>query len=89
MLAPASNHKSTLLLGRARIHVAAAVEVVVDLGRRADHAPVQEDIEGGGLQVLFSQRAGAVVLPEHREQKRRDDGIDIDAEHVAASRRSS
>ena len=42
----------------ARVHVPAAVHVVVDLRRAAEHAPVQEDGKGGGLQ----RRSGNLPL---------------------------
>ena len=48
----------------AGVHVAAAVEVVVDLGGGADHAAVEEDGEGRGLEVAFAQPASLVVGPE-------------------------
>jgi hypothetical protein len=77
------NHEPTLLLRRARIHVAAAIEVVVDFRRRADHPAIEEHIEARGLQVFFAQNARAIVLPKNSEQERCDHRIDVDAEHVA------
>src|SRR5271170_7168698 len=40
-----SNHEGALLLRRTGVHVAAAVEVIVDLGGRTDHAAVKENVE--------------------------------------------
>src|SRR5436190_24325603 len=69
--------------GRARIHVSAAVQVIVDLGGAAGHARVQETREGGCLQVAFADLAGAQGLPKHLEQQRGNDRIDVNAVHIA------
>src|SRR5271156_2164795 len=63
-----SNHEGAMLLRRAGGHVAAPVQVIVDLGGGADHAAVEEDVEGRGLQILLSERARLKVLPKDREQ---------------------
>src|ERR1700693_3160280 len=78
-----SHYETALLQRRARVHVAAAVEVVVDLGRGADHAAIEEYVEGGRFQVLVGKRPGAIVLPQDGEQQRRNDGVDVDAKYVA------
>jgi iron(III) transport system substrate-binding protein len=71
--------------GRGRgagVHVAPPVQVVVDLGRRADHPAVEEDGEGRGLEVALAQPPGPVVGPEQVEHQRRDHRVDVDAEDV-------
>ena len=50
--------ESAMLLRRASIDVAAAVEVIVDFGGSADHAAVEKHVEGSGLQVPLAERAG-------------------------------
>src|SRR5258707_6824984 len=42
-----SSHESTLGRERARVHVATAVQMVIDLGRTSEHARVEEDRAGG------------------------------------------
>ncbi len=51
------NHECALLLWRARIHVATAIEVIVDFRCCADHATIEEHIECRRLQVSFAQSA--------------------------------
>ena len=57
--------------------------MVVDLGRAAEHAGIQEDREGRGFQFAFPDRAGLQRLPEHLEQQRRDHRVDVHAVGVA------
>src|SRR6266568_5854688 len=45
-------HELTLRGRRSRIHVAAAVDVVVDLGGAAEHPAIEEDRERAGFQRL-------------------------------------
>lgn len=59
-----SHDEAALLNRRAGIHVPAAVDVVVDLSSRADHAPIKEDRERGVFEFGFSQCLAFVVLPE-------------------------
>ena len=49
-------HKRALRRRRAGIHVAATIDVVVDLAGAADHAAEQEGGEGGGLQRGLARR---------------------------------
>src|SRR4029450_12036362 len=58
-------------------------KVIVNLRRGSDHATVKEHVEGRRLQILLGQSTRTIVLPENGEQQRRDNGIDVDAEHVA------
>jgi NAD(P)-dependent dehydrogenase (short-subunit alcohol dehydrogenase family) len=51
-----SNHECASLLRRPGVHIATAVEVIIDFGGGADHAAVKEDDEGRGLEVVFSER---------------------------------
>jgi NAD(P)-dependent dehydrogenase (short-subunit alcohol dehydrogenase family) len=51
-----SNHECASLLRRPGVHIATAVEVIIDFGGGADHAAVKEDVEGRGLEVVFSER---------------------------------
>src|SRR4249919_2934947 len=44
----------------ARIHVATAVEVIVDLGSAADHPPIEEHCECCCLEITFPKRAALV-----------------------------
>src|SRR5208282_1092426 len=80
-----SHDKRALLLGRPSIHVPPPIEVVIDLRGGADHAAVKEHVEGSRLQVLFGERACAIVLPEDREKQSGNDRIDVDAENIARS----
>ncbi len=49
---------------RARVHVPAPIEVVVDFRRRTDHPPEQEDGEGGGFQAAVGGiLPGLMILP--------------------------
>ena len=68
--------------GCARIHVATAVEVIVDLRGAADHSAIEEYRECRRLEITFPERSALVVLPQQRKQERRYHGVDIDAEHI-------
>ena len=46
-----SGHVLAFGCGRPRVHVAAAVEVVVDLGSAAEHAGIEEDRERARLEA--------------------------------------
>src|SRR5215468_2091207 len=70
---------------RARIHVATAVEVIVDLGSTADHSPIKEYRECRRLEITFPERSALVVLPQHGKQERCYHGVDVDAKHIGRS----
>src|SRR5262249_15141364 len=78
-----SDDERTPFLRCTCIHVSAAIEMIVDLGGGTDHAAVEKYIEGRRLKVAYRKSAGAVVLPEDRQQQGGDHRIDIDAEDVA------
>ena len=81
----AHSFKTQLALGRrgSRVHVPAAVEVVVDLGSASEHAGIKEDRERARLESLLGQFTVAVGLPQHLEEQSRDHCIDIDAVDIA------
>src|SRR4029077_19034652 len=66
----------------ARIHVATAVEVIINLGSAADHPAVEEHRECCRLEISSPECAALAALPQQSQQERRYHGIDIDAEHV-------
>src|ERR1019366_8237862 len=68
--------------GSSGVHVAAPVEMVVDLCRRAHHAAEEEDRERRRLQLLLGDSSGLVVRPQQRQEHGRDHPVDIDAEDV-------
>ena len=80
---PRSDHEAALFLRRARVHVAAAVQVIVDLRGAAEHAGVEEDRERRRLQILLGRARRRGILPQHLQQQRRDHRIDVDAIDVA------
>jgi hypothetical protein len=41
-----SNDEGAVLLRRPGVHVATAIEVIVDIGGGADHAAIEEDVAG-------------------------------------------
>ena len=44
--------------GRARVHVAPAIQVIIDLCGAAQHARIKEDREGGRFELAFANFAG-------------------------------
>src|SRR6266576_1133487 len=72
----------TLGSRRSGIHVATAVEVIVNFSSAADHPAIQEDRECRCLEVTLSERAALVVLPQQSQQECRYHGVDVDAEDV-------
>src|SRR5437667_6249964 len=60
-------HEPTLRRRRAGVHVATAIDVIVDLCRAAQHARVEKDGERRGLQRLLGEGPIAIRLPEHRQ----------------------
>jgi hypothetical protein len=71
--------------GRSGVHVAAAVDVLIDLDCGADYPPIKENRENCGLKTAFGDLAGLVVLPEQGQQQGRDDRIDMDAKDEDAA----
>ena len=66
--AGASNHEFALIHWRSRIHVSAAVKMIVDLRGGTDHTSIQKHIERRCLQILFDKCSGSVVAPQDSEQ---------------------
>src|SRR5215207_10428627 len=81
---PRLRDEPTLRGWRARVHVAAAVEVVVDFGGAADHAAVKEHRECRCFEITLAERAALVVLPQQAQQEGGDHGINIDAKNVGS-----
>src|SRR4051812_46519276 len=79
-----SNDESHLRGWCAGVHVAPAVQMVLDLGGRACHSRQQKYGEGGVLQVGIANVAGTIGLPEQAQEPRRDHPIDVDTKDVAA-----
>ena len=73
---------SALRCRSAGIHVAAAVDVVVDFSGASCHAAEQERGECRHFHRAFAELALAVTRPQEFQQHRGNDGIDVDAEHV-------
>src|SRR5690606_26436573 len=71
------------VLGRAAVHVSAAVPVIGDLGGHADGPAVEELGETEVLHHLAGQAALLQVLPDQLEDDDSQDGIDVDAKDVA------
>src|SRR5258708_28991498 len=66
----------TLGGGCARIHVATAVEVIVDLRGAADHSAIEEYRECPRLEITFPERSALVVLPHQRHPEPRYPVVD-------------
>ena len=78
-----SSHEAALGSGRAGVHVASPVQVIVDFRRASEHAGIKEDRERGGFQIGLGQFTTSQRLPQHLQQQRRDHRIDVHAIHVA------
>ncbi len=82
-LAIRSRQKMTIRGRRARVHVAATINVVVDLGRTPQHAGIEKDGKGRCFQCTALVQAALVRSPQHLEQQRGNHGIDVHAIDIA------
>jgi hypothetical protein len=54
---PPQHHEPALMHGRSRIHLFAAIEMILDLGGGTDHATIQEHVERRGFQIFVGQQS--------------------------------
>src|SRR5437762_2098522 len=74
-----SRHELHLRRGRPGVEISAAIHVIIDFGRAAEHSRIQEDREGCGFQRLLGKCAAPIRLPQHFEKQRGDHRIDVHA----------